>query len=59
MPPKSVGQLPIDDRLIGDEYDKCYESIARLVAQKAATDMWGAVKISRLPIQCERSHHDL
>lgn len=32
-----------DDPIVGDDYDQCYESIARLASQKAP-DMWGTVK---------------
>ncbi|MFN8458980.1 MAG: hypothetical protein U0401_30735 [Anaerolineae bacterium] len=31
------------DKLIGDEYDQCYESIARLIAAKSP-DVWGSMK---------------
>jgi|GEM_PF-3491080 len=42
---KARGGTTNDDRVIGDDFDQCYESIARLAAQKAP-DMWGAVKFS-------------
>jgi hypothetical protein len=31
------------DKLIGDDYDQCYESIARLIAAKSP-DVWGSMK---------------
>jgi len=33
-----------EDSLVGDDDDKCYESVARTVARKAPEDIWDALK---------------
>lgn len=37
------GQLKEDDLKVGDDYDQCYTSIAKLVSMKAS-DVWGSMK---------------
>jgi hypothetical protein len=35
-----------NDKIIGDDYDQCYESVAKLAAAKAAPDIWESMKSS-------------